>query len=228
MTRTRLCIIRHGETAWNAEGRVQGQTDVPLSDVGRAQARAVANALASSTNALARSTNALSARADERFAALYASDLVRVTQTAAPVAERLGLSLKLDARLRERHYGVFETLTYVDAKDRFPEDYARFKLRDPDYDFGTGESLRGFYARSVECLSELVARHAGESILVFTHGGVLEMAYRYATGKPLSARRDFEIPNAALNWIEAGPRGWSVEAWADCSHLEAALDDLPG
>jgi len=221
MTRTRLCIIRHGETAWNAEGRVQGQTDVPLSGVGRAQARAVANALA-------RSTNALSARADERFAALYASDLVRVTQTAAPAAERLGLHARLDARLRERHYGVFETLTYVDAKEHFPEDYARFKLRDPDYDFGTGESLRGFYARTVECLSELIARHAGESILVFTHGGVLEMAYRYATGKPLSARRDFEIPNAALNWIEAAPGGWSVEAWADCSHLEAALDDLPG
>jgi len=214
MTRTRLCIIRHGETAWNAEGRVQGQTDVPLSEVGRAQARAVAGAL--------------SAPASERFDALYASDLVRVTQTAAPASERLGLRVRLDARLRERHYGVFETLTYADAKERFPEEYGRFKLRDPDYDFGTGESLSGFYARSIECLSALVARHAGESILVFTHGGVLEMAYRYATAKPLSTRRDFDIPNAALNWIEAGPGGWSVEAWADCSHLEAALDDLPG
>jgi len=214
MTQTRLCIIRHGETAWNAEGRVQGQTDVPLSEVGRAQARAVGSALAS--------------RAGERFAALYASDLVRVTQTAAPASERLGLRVRLDARLRERHYGLFETLTYLDAKERFPEDYARFKLRDPDYDFDTGESLRDFHSRAVECLSALVARHAGESILVFTHGGVLEMAYRYATGKPLSARRDFDIPNAALNWIEAGPTGWSVEAWADCSHLEAALDDLPG
>jgi len=214
MTRTRLCIIRHGETAWNAEGRVQGQTDVPLSEVGRAQARAVAGAL--------------SAPASERFAALYASDLVRVTQTAAPASERLGLRVRLDARLRERHYGVFETLTYADAKERFPEEYGRFKLRDPDYDFGTGESLSGFYTRAIECLNALVARHAGESILVFTHGGVLEMAYRHATGKPLSTRRDFDIPNAALNWIEASPGGWSVEAWADCSHLEAALDDLPG
>lgn len=223
MTRTRLCIVRHGETAWNAEGRVQGQTDVPLSEVGHAQARAVANALARSTGALARSTGAL-----ERFAALYASDLTRVTQTAAPAAERLALPVRLDARLRERHYGMFETFTYVEAKERFPEDYLRFKLRDPDYDFESGESLRDFHARAIECLSALIARHAGEAILVFTHGGVLEMAYRHATGKPLSAPRDFEIPNAAVNWIVAGEQGWSVEAWADCAHLEDALDDLPG
>jgi probable phosphoglycerate mutase len=214
MTRTRLCLIRHGETAWNAEGRVQGQTDVPLSEVGRAQAHAVARAL--------------TALAGDRFAALYASDLTRVTQTAAPAAEALALPVKLDARLRERHYGIFETLTYVEAKARFPEDYLRFKLRDPDYDFESGESLRRFHARSIECLSALVARHAGESILVFTHGGVLEMAYRHATGKPLASPRDFEIPNAALNRIEAGAQGWSVEAWADRSHLEDALDDLPG
>jgi len=214
MPRTRLCLVRHGETAWNAEGRVQGQTDVPLSGVGRAQARAVAGAL--------------TALAGERFAALYASDLVRVTQTAAPAAENLALPVQLDARLRERHYGLFEKLTYVEAKDRFPEDYLRFKLRDPDYDFESGESLLRFRARAIECLGALVARHAGESILVFTHGGVLEMAYRHATGKPLSSPRDFEIPNAAINWIEAGAQGWSVQVWADCSHLAAALDDLPG
>jgi len=118
----------------------------------------------------------------------------------------------------------------VNSTTRFSQEWLwnAYYDGDPDFDFGTGESLRGFYARAVECLSALVARHAGESILVFTHGGVLEMAYRYATARPLSSPRDFEIPNAALNWIEAGPQGWSVQAWADCTHLEAALDDLPG
>jgi probable phosphoglycerate mutase len=211
MSRTRICLIRHGETDWNAEGRVQGQTDVPLSDIGHSQARAVASALAT-----------------ERFAVLYASDLMRVTQTAAPAAERLALPVRLDQRLRERHYGMFETLTYREAKERFPEDYARFKLREPDYDFGTGESLRGFYRRAVDCVAELAARHAGESLLVFTHGGVLEMVYRYATGASLSSPRDFEIPNAALNWVEVDAQGWSVRTWAERSHLEDALDDLPG
>lgn len=202
--------MRHGETAWNAEGRVQGQLDVPLSETGLAQARALASVLG-----------------NESFAAIYSSDLIRVQQTAAPTARRLGLQVVLDARLRERHYGIFQTMTYAEAKERMPEDYARFRARDPDYDFRTGESLVRFNERSLLVVKELVQRHEGENLLVFTHGGVLEMVYRYATGRALSVPRDFEIPNAALNRIEIGPAGWRVAAWADIGHLSAALDDLP-
>jgi probable phosphoglycerate mutase len=203
-------MVRHGETAWNAEGRVQGQTDVPLSATGEAQARALVGALAGT-----------------RFAALYASDLARVRQTAAPSAAALGLELRLDARLRERHYGKFETYTYAEVRVRLPEDYARFKAKDPDYDFGSGESLLAFSTRALACVREIAARHAGETVLVFTHGGVLEMVRRHALGSGLQAPRDFEIPNAALNWIEAGPGAWRVQAWAEVAHLERALDDLP-
>jgi probable phosphoglycerate mutase len=205
----RICAIRHGETAWNAEGRVQGQTDVPLSAVGEAQARALVRALSG-----------------ERFAALYASDLARVRQTAAPAAHALGLAPRLDAALRERHYGKFETLTYAEARERHPQDYARFKAKEPDYDFGSGESLRRFYERSIACVSAIAARHAGETVLVFTHGGVLEMLRRHAQGMGLAAPRDFEVPNAALNWFETDARFWRVLAWADTGHLDAALDDL--
>ncbi len=211
MSATRLCLVRHGETAWNAEGRVQGQLDVPLSEVGHAQARAVAAALAG-----------------ERFDAIYASDLVRVRQTAEPAAGRLGLPVALDAALRERHYGMFERHTYVEVRERYPTEYARFRDKDPDFDFGSGESLKAFAARSLACVATLVERHAGRSILVFTHGGVLEMVYRRAVGMTLSSPRDFEIPNAAINRVEAGPGGWRVAAWAEVAHLERALDDLPG
>lgn len=210
MSTSRICMVRHGETAWNAEGRVQGQTDVPLSAVGEAQARALRAALAG-----------------ERFAALYASDLSRVRQTAAPVAALLGLPVRLEPRLRERHYGKFETLTYAEARERLPQDYARFRAKDPDYDFGSGESLRRFYERAVACVAGIAARHAGAAVLVFTHGGVLEMVHRHAHGTGISAPRDFEIPNAALNWIEIGPRHWRVRSWAQVAHLERALDDLP-
>jgi probable phosphoglycerate mutase len=204
-------MVRHGETAWNAEGRVQGQTDVPLSAIGEAQARAVGAALAGL-----------------RFDALYASDLARVRQTAGPAAAALGLAPRLDARLRERHYGKFETLTYAEAKARLPQDYARFRDKDPDYDFGSGERLRDFQARALACVAEIAARHAGGMVLVFTHGGVLEMVYRHAHGRGLSDARDFEIPNAALNWIEIGAAGWRVREWARVEHLDRALDDLPG
>lgn len=207
---TILWIIRHGETAWNAEGRVQGQTDVPLSDVGYAQARAVAAAVAG-----------------ERFVAIYSSDLLRVRQTADPAARALDLRVRLDAALRERHYGVFETLTYAEAKILHPDDYARFKAKDPDYDFRSGESLRGFHERSLNCIASIANQHAGRSVLVFTHGGVLDSVFRRATGRELSERRDFAVPNAALNRIEIDGNAWNVLAWADCTHLETALDDLP-
>ena len=209
MQPTQLCIVRHGETAWNAEGRVQGQLDVPLSEVGLAQARAVAAALQG-----------------EQFSVIYSSDLQRVTQTAEPSARMLGLPVRLDPRLRERHYGMFQTLTYAEVKIKHPEDYARFKAKDPDYDFRTGESLRAFSARSIECVADLAARHAGESILVFTHGGVLEMARRFATGASLSTVREFEIPNCALNRMTISGAEWTVLGWGECGHLEAALDDL--
>jgi probable phosphoglycerate mutase len=204
-------MIRHGETAWNAEGRVQGQTDVPLSAVGEAQARAVGAALAGM-----------------RFTALYASDLARVRQTAAPAARALGLAPRLDAGLRERHYGKFETLTYAEARERHPEDFARFKAKEPDYDFGSGESLLAFNARALACVGAIAARHAGESVRVFTHGGVLEMVHRHARGTGLAAPRDFEIANAVINWVEAGESGWRVLAWGERGHLDALLDDLPG
>ncbi len=202
-------MIRHGETAWNAEGRVQGQTDVPLSAVGEAQARALVAALAG-----------------ERFSAIYASDLARVRQTAAPLARVLGLAPRLEAALRERHYGKFEALTYAEARDRLPGDYARFRAKDLDYDFGSGESLRRFNDRSIAAISAIAARHTGQTVLVFTHGGVLEMLRRHALGIGLIAPRDFEIPNAAINWIEIGSDAWHVQAWAERGHLDAALDDL--
>jgi probable phosphoglycerate mutase len=207
---TRLCLVRHGETAWNAEGRVQGQLDVPLSDLGHAQARATAAALAG-----------------ERFAALYSSDLKRAQETAAPAAQRLALPVRVDPALRERHYGVFESLTYAEVRERYRDEYARFKRKDPEFDFTTGESLRSFAERALACVGALARRHAGQSILVITHGGVLEMVYRHATGRGLSTKRDFELPNAALNRVEASPEGWRVLVWADVAHLQAALDDLP-
>src|SRR5258706_2682303 len=210
MHSTRLCLVRHGETAWNAEGRVQGQLDIPLNATGPAQARGVGSVLK-----------------NESFAAIYSSDLVRTQQTARPVADLLRKKIILDENLRERHYGAFQGMTYTEASERIPEGYARFKAKDPEYDFGTGESLSRFNERALACIRDLVEKHAGENLLVVTHGGVLEMVYRHATGRGLSTPRDFEIPNAAINRIRIEGSQWRVSAWADIGHLSSALDDLP-
>jgi len=209
MSTTTLVLVRHGETAWNAEGRVQGQTDVPLNEIGRAQAEALVPVLGA-----------------EVFGAIYSSDLQRVRETAQPAAKALGLEVALEAGLRERHYGMFETLTYVECRERFPAEFERFRAKELEFDFGSGESLQAFNARALASVGAIAARHAGEAVLVFTHGGGLEMLYRAATARGLRSVRDFEIPNAAINRFEFAAGRWRLRAWADCAHLEAALDDL--
>lgn len=212
MTTTRLCLVRHGETAWNAERRIQGQLDLPLSTVGHAQARAVANALAG-----------------EDIAAVCSSDLARALHTAEAAAHVLGLPIRRHVRLRERHYGALQTLTYAEFAQRHPAAYARFMAREEDFDLpGGGESLRRFADRVNQCIDEIVAAHAGGQVLVFTHGGVLDILHRRASGRPLAAPRDVGIPNAALNWLETDGDSWRILAWAERGHLVEALDELPG
>lgn len=214
MTATRLCLVRHGETVWNAERRVQGQLDVPLSSVGHAQARATANALAQESSPVC---------------AIYASDLVRALHTAEAAAHLLGLPIRRLAGLRERHYGVLQTLTYAKFERRYPDAYARFLAREENFALpGGGESLRGFADRVHACVDGIVAAHPGGRVLVVTHGGVLDILRRRASGKPLAAPRDFDIPNAALNWLAVDQGKWTILSWADRSHLTAALDELPG
>jgi probable phosphoglycerate mutase len=146
---------------------------------------------------------------------------MRVRQTAEPAARRLALPLQLDAALRERHYGIFERLLYTEVRNRYPEHYARFQRKDPDYDFESGESLRTFNERSLNIVKTIAARHPGEQVLVFTHGGVLEMVYRFARSVGLESPRDFGIPNCGVNWVEITTRGWDVQCWADIEHLSA-------
>jgi probable phosphoglycerate mutase len=207
---TTLCLIRHGETAWNAERRIQGQLDLPLNDTGRTQAMALPKALGG-----------------QHFDAIWSSDLERACSTAEPLANRLGLAVRTDPRLRERHFGDFQGLTYAQAEQRFPEDYPRFAARDPAHVLPGGESLAGFAARVADMLQWVAARHAGQRIIVVTHGGVLDAAHRLATGKPLEAPRDFVVANAALNWIAHDEHGWRLLAWAERDHLETTRDELP-
>jgi len=206
---TRLCFVRHGETDWNAGRRIQGQIDIPLSALGHAQARATGNALRA-----------------EVFAAIYASDLQRAQQTATATAHRVRLPVALAAGLRERHYGIFQGLTHDEAAARHPAIYASHAARDPSFAPPGGESLVVFAARLAQAFDAIVRQHAGGSVAIFTHGGVLDIAYRLATGRALSAPRDFAIPNCGINWIAVEDGSWSLLSWAERGHLEASRDEL--
>ena len=209
-TATRICIIRHGETGWNVERRIQGHIDVPLNATGR-------------TQALAMAFNA----AHHRFSAIYSSDLARAVETARVLAQREDHEVKLLPQLRERHFGIFQGLTAAQGAARHPQAYAHYVARDLDYDFESGESLRRFSERVSEAMDWLVRHHGGQTIAAVSHSGVLDVVYRRATGRPLTTPRDFTIPNCALNWFHFDGQGWHLEAWGDRHHLHEVLTEPP-
>ena len=206
---TRFCLVRHGETDWNSEKRVQGQIDIDLNAIGEAQARAVRAGLA-----------------EHSFAAVYSSDLLRAWRTAQLATAGLGLAVSPAPTLRERHFGVLQGTTAQEASVQRPDALHHHRARTPDYDCETGESLIVFAARIMGELGTLAARHAGQNVLVFTHGGVLDIVHRAATGRALDAPRDFALPNAAFNWVEHSDNRWRLISWADCNHLDRALDEM--
>jgi probable phosphoglycerate mutase len=199
---TTLILIRHGETLWNTERRMQGQLDSPLTERGVWQARRLGERLATMD-----------------FSTLYSSDLPRARLTAQRIADLSGHDIIADARLRERHFGLFEGLTRVEMEARDPQAYARFMSRDPQYAVPGGESPAGFFARCRAALEDLAARHRGETIAVVTHGLVLDCAYRAATGLALQAQRPVPLVNASLNWFVCDNGAWRAERWGDADHL---------
>jgi broad specificity phosphatase PhoE len=150
---TRLLLVRHGETDWNADGRLQGQTDRRLSDFGRTQARQLADELA-----------------EEKFDAIYSSDLARARETAEIVGERLGLLVALDSDLREKDWGTWEGLTAVER------DRVEF----------IGESTEAHQERILGALHRISERHPdGSRVLVVTHGGSMRRVQTAALGMAL-------------------------------------------
>jgi probable phosphoglycerate mutase len=205
----RFCLVRHGETDWNIERRLQGQLDIRLNAAGLAQARAVRTGLAG-----------------QRFAAVYSSTLTRAWTTAEIAIAGSGLAVSPAPTLRERHYGVYQGLTAAEAAGRYPQIHRRHVRRDIDFDYENGESLSDFAARVMTGLTEIAERHTGETVLGFTHGGVLDIVYRAAIGRGLEGPRDFPIPNAGLNWLDYEDGVWRILHWADQRHLTVTLDEF--
>jgi probable phosphoglycerate mutase len=212
---TPLLLIRHGETDWNAQSRIQGHIDIDLSERGHQQARSLARALRA-----------------EALAAVYASDLGRARQTALPLALDRGLELRLDPRLRERGFGLFEGSTYAQAQANWPNEYAIWQRRDPGHAVPGGESYLQARTRVMQCLEEIVRRHEGQAVALVTHGGVLDIVYRWAHGIAWQTPRSHLIPNACINrvlarWSRPGTAQatpaleLTVLAWAQDGHLKA-------
>ena len=206
---TRVLAIRHGETAWNVDTRIQGQLDIPLNETGRWQAHRLALAMA-----------------EESIDALYSSDLLRALQTAQAVSSGCGLNIVTDAGLRERGFGEFEGLTFKEIEQRWPEQSERWRKRDPTFGPLGGEALADFYARSITTVTQLASAHPGQTIAVVAHGGVMDCLYRAATRLGLQAPRSWQLGNASINRLLYTPQGFTLVGWSDTYHLEdASLDE---
>jgi probable phosphoglycerate mutase len=218
-TSTNIVLIRHGETAWNAERRLQGHLDIPLNGEGERQAGLLAAALAS--------------KAIDGIDAIVASDLQRARQTAQAVATALGLPVATDPALRERCYGGFEGLLYSEIEARFPREFAAWQARDIDARLpegkNQGETFRAFFTRATAAILAQAAAHPGRTLALVAHGGVLECAYRLALGLPLETPRDFKVFNASINRFRYHPSDGRLEllSWGEVEHLRpAVLDEL--
>jgi 2,3-bisphosphoglycerate-dependent phosphoglycerate mutase len=208
MTATRITAVRHGETAWNVDTRIQGQLDIGLNPRGHWQAQRAGKALA-----------------DEDIDHIYSSDLQRAHSTAQAIASHARtpgatpLQVRLHQGLRERGFGSFEGETWADIAEKWPEESRRWKQRDPHFAPPGGETPTVLLDRVKRTVDEIAAQHRGEHIVLVAHGGVMDMLYRLATRQELHAPRTWELANAAINRLLWTQDGLTLVGWADTQHL---------
>lgn len=186
----RLLVARHGQTAWNATGRYQGQTDIPLDDTGRRQARALAGHLS-----------------DEPIRAIYASDLRRAHETAEIVAERHDCSVQADPRLREISFGRWEGRTHQEIEDHESQALAAWHDDPMNARPPRGETLAQVVSRVAPVLAELTSRHSGQIALIVGHGAALRLLVCLALGLEPPIYWRFRLDLGSLSQIEVADQG---------------------
>jgi 2,3-bisphosphoglycerate-dependent phosphoglycerate mutase len=200
-----LLLVRHGQSTWNQEHRIQGQLDPPLSDEGRRQAMRLARRLS-----------------NRRLAGFYSSDLKRALETAQLIGAATGDSPVPAAGLREIYLGAWEGLNTEELAQLFPEAWARW-TEEPSWDVVPGgEGARPFESRVAAEIDSILARHEHGDVLVVTHGGVIQVALHRVVGRPNHGLFPFRIENASLSVIERRNGRFVVSAVNDTGHLEDA------
>ncbi|KAJ7944402.1 phosphoglycerate mutase-like protein 4 [Quillaja saponaria] len=198
-----IIVVRHGETAWNADGRIQGHLDVELNEAGRQQAAAVADRLSK----------------ESKISIIFSSDLQRAYETAQVIAISCGvLEVVKDPDLRERHLGELQGLAYREAAKLNPKAYTAFSSHSAEQEIpGGGESLDQLYQRCTSALERIGRKHQGERVVVVTHGGVIRTLYKRACP---NGRSGGKILNTSVNifHLHTGDK-WTLKAWGDVSHL---------
>lgn len=203
---THLYLIRHGQSAGNAEGRFGGHGPTPLSDLGRQQAEKTAIVLAK-----------------EGITAIYSSDLLRAVQTAEPLAKLLDIPIKTSIAFRERNVGVLEGLTFDESKAQFPRDYYALINRNIHHVITEGESYRHLLRRITVELKNILREHNRERVAIFSHTGAICFVTLYLLGAIHRGTKTTPwiiTSNCGINRFEfRGPRNIRVLGLNDTRHL---------
>ena len=202
MKETEIILIRHGETEWNSQQRMQGHSNSDLSSLGQAQIQALGEWMK-----------------NVPFDHIYSSDSLRAKQTAEAITQFSGHELKIDLRLREKNLGVFEGLTSEEARERHPEVFRLFKTAGSKYVIDEGESTQQLQDRALEIVDEIRIKHPEEHVLLVTHGGFIRVVMKHSLGLSLETPTRFLIRNTGvfrLVWEDK----WIVSQMGGVSHLE--------
>lgn len=198
-----LVVVWHGQTTANRTGILQGQLDTPLDAVGIAQAHAIAERLK-----------------NDRFAAVYSSDLTRAMFTAqAIVSHHPELVITPCRELREWNLGELQAQSYDDLRQKYPEILTGFKLDSPIPAIPGGESQKDFQKRISDFMEFLSCRHANERILLVSHGGAMQRMFSHVTGMLAPGNIRPLCGNASLSVFQKRTAGWQLITWNDTSHL---------
>ena len=210
---TEVLVVRHGETPWNVERRVQGWEDIPLNETGIRQAEALARHLSRTR------------LQGNQIDAIYSSDLQRARMTAEIVGHALSLPVVVDEGVRERHFGVLQGLVFSKMEEHEPEAARIWKSRDPDAILPEGESLRRFHERITQAIDTIASRHLGQRVMVVSHGGAMDIIWRHAKQASLQAPREAELLNASINRLKVLPERWEIIEWGNVAHLAGDADN---
>ncbi len=208
---TQILLVRHGETDWNKEQRLQGHIDIALNPEGILQAALLGKVLA-----------------QEKIDVAYSSDLSRAFDTANTITQHHEIPTYVDSQLRERCYGEIQGMTYHEIEEKLPDNHRAWHSRDPDFEPKGGETLRQFYARVTTSFHRIAQTHVGQVILIVAHGGVLDCMYRHATQMDISEKRKVELLNTSLNRLTYDGSQFQIQSWGDVSHLKnnTSLDEV--
>jgi broad specificity phosphatase PhoE len=200
---TRVYLIRHGETLWNAEGRIQGHTDIGLTELGRSQARSAARRMA-----------------DLPLRAVLSSDLCRASETADILARPLGLSVATTADLREAYLGQWQGMTTTEIAQSDADLLAQWRADNVGTRPPGAEGVAQVQERAVRALQHWMEEHAGESTALVSHGGPIKTLICWAIGAPLTCMRRFRMDNASISCIQVTPSRVELLFHNDTHHLE--------